>query len=660
MPKRCRRIKSLRSWIAPLLFGAALLLFIVDHVFARAGGGGGYHGGGGGGGGFGGGGFGGGHGGGGGSGGGLIFDLIWLLFQYPVVGVPVLIVIVLVIVFSAKQGNSSYQSGVIRRGTEALREDDKTQGIAGIRAHDPNFDVAVFCRRVNLAFGKIQAAWCRQELTPVRPFISDGVHERFLLQFQEQKAAGYRDHMEDIRIDAIDVASVSSDGLFDELSVRIAAAARDWRESLTDGKRISGQTGIEPFVEIWTFLRHRGATTDLSRNGLMEGNCPNCGASIEMNQSANCTHCKALLRSGAYDWVLTEITQASEWEVPRRATLPGVADLKQRDPEFDTVAIEDRASVMFWRKATADRIGKIDPLRKIASPEFSEAYAAQWKGPPGQARQFAADCAVGAVQTMGVIAAEDRERALVSIRWSGTEAVVDPAGRVRNTGNSLWAATLFVLARQASAKTDAGKSVSSAHCPNCGAPESGGASDACEFCGTVLNDGLHGWVLEEVLKQDEPRARELIGQMRESSGFQAGGNGHAASTLDARGTLAWMVKMATADGQVDPREHESLTQFAARWSVGPEQVEGMIAAGLRGDLAAPQPHNDHEARVWLEAMALEAWADGKLTPEELNLLRSVGADAGFSAEDVDLLIRRARARVYQDATAALRARKASS
>ena len=34
-----------------------------------------------------------------------------------------------------------------------------------------------------------------------------------------------------------------------------------------------------------------------------------------MNQSANCTHCQALLRSGEYDWVLTEITQESEWQL---------------------------------------------------------------------------------------------------------------------------------------------------------------------------------------------------------------------------------------------------------------------------------------------------------------------------------------------------------
>src|SRR5207302_4081403 len=138
-------------------------------------------------------------------------------------------------------------------------------------------------------------------------FISDGMHERFLLQFDEQRALGYRDHMEGICVNSINIAAVNSKGLFDEVSVRIEAAAKDWRESLADGRRISGSTAVEPFVEIWTFLRRREAVTSPAKSGLIEGNCPNCGAAVEMNQAANCTHCKALLRSGQYDWVLAEI-----------------------------------------------------------------------------------------------------------------------------------------------------------------------------------------------------------------------------------------------------------------------------------------------------------------------------------------------------------------
>ena len=388
----------------------------------------------------------------------------------------------------------------------------------------------------------------------------------------------------------------------------------------------------------------------------MEGQCPNCGAPIEMNQSANCTHCKALLRSGEYDWVLTEITQESEWHVPGRATLPGVAALRNRDPEFDTVSVEDRASVMFWRKATADRIGKIDPLRKIASPEFSQKYAVNLKASAVSSRTI--DCAVGSVESLGVIPGDQRDRALVLIKWSGHRLTAEPDGAGQGRGEDVWAATIFVLSRMSDVKTDLGKSISSAHCPNCGAPESGGVSNACEFCGTVLNDGRHGWVLDDVMNQNSTEVRSLINDLRSQNPTAGSAPAAAAAAIpNLRGLVAWMVKVATADGSVDPREKTMLLELASRWKVAPEELETMIAAGLRGNLSVADPHNIDEARSWVRAMASEAWADGQITREEMELLRGVATRAGLSEEEVKQIVTDAKSRLYKEAAQALRGKR---
>ena len=79
----------------------------------------------------------------------------------------------------------------------------------------------------------------------------------------------------------------------------------------------------------------------------MEGHCPNCGAPIDINQNANCQHCKAFLRSGEYDWVLCEITQECEWQATKTTNLPGIQQTVERDPDFNTQELEDRTSVMF-------------------------------------------------------------------------------------------------------------------------------------------------------------------------------------------------------------------------------------------------------------------------------------------------------------------------
>ena len=59
----------------------------------------------------------------------------------------------------------------------------------------------------------------------MRPFISDGVHERFSLQFAEQKAEGYRNVMENVVVVAAAIVDSASDEIYDEVTVRIQARA---------------------------------------------------------------------------------------------------------------------------------------------------------------------------------------------------------------------------------------------------------------------------------------------------------------------------------------------------------------------------------------------------------------------------------------------------
>lgn len=495
---------------------AALLLLTPADALARAGGGEGFHGsgGGGGGGGFGG---GGGHGGGGGGNdNGLILWLIIQLISHPGVGIPVLVIVCVVGWLYLKNQQGRWQAGPMQPSGPERDADDLSQTIpnaaawvADLQRNDPAFDENAFYGRVRVAFDKIQQAWCGQDLTAVRPFISDAVHERFLLQIAEQRDQGYRDFMEDLRVFDLRMAEIESDGIYDEIAVRIRAMSVDYKVSIATGQRISGAAEPEEFIEIWTFVRRQGARTKAAP-GLIEGNCPNCGAAIEMNQSAQCAHCKALLRSGQYDWVLTEITQQSEWNGVRHRQIPGVDDLRRRDVDFNAAGIEDRASVAFWRFATAERLGKADPLRKVASEGFIKHFEPHLHPPPGQPRTFRGDDAIGSVRLLGILPGGEFDRAVVEVTWNGTQYAAGAAGPPRRLGDAALLYSILVFYRRADAKTEVGKGIASAHCPNCGAPESGGASNACEFCGTALTDGAHGWVLDAFLSRADAQAQEVL------------------------------------------------------------------------------------------------------------------------------------------------------
>jgi len=173
--------------------------------------------------------------------------------------------------------------------------------------------------------------------------------------------------------------------------------------------------------------------------------------------------------------VLTEITQESEWDVATRAqfleslrcsrTIRTLI-LGAGGPRFGDVLAQGH------RRPPR----KIDPLRKIALRNLPMPIQRIFVGTPGK-REYSSRiapldrcrhlaCSPRAVET------RRRRNPLVGKRFAA-----DHRAQTRS-GDDVWASTLYILGRNAGSKTDAGKSISSAHCPTAAAPESGGASNS--------------------------------------------------------------------------------------------------------------------------------------------------------------------------------------
>lgn len=643
---------SRARWFLP----ATLLLLSVADLLARAGGGhssgGGSSGGGS-------------HGSsssGGGGGGdiGLLIDLLrfwfWLVSDYPAFGWPITGVTVYGIYRLYAKGDKAYKGSVIRRGAGAADANALQAGLRELRTEDPGFDVNIFTDRVTNAFTKLQRAWCEQSLVSVRPFISDGIHERFSLQFDEQRALGYRYQMEGLNVRECRIGQIECTPVFDVVTMRIGASAKDQRVSAETGKPIPGSQEASNFVEYWSFIRTRGSKSLLNKAGLIEGQCPNCGAPIELNQGAKCQFCQALLRSGQYDWVLAEITQEGEWS-GRTTPPPGTLRIRETDPGFNVQTLEDVTSVIFWRKAAADRLGKIDPMRKVAAPEWCENYATQLTVEPGRARAFQGDCAVSAVDTVGVIPGEPEERALVEVRSLSRNSTVAPDGTVHFIGSFAMRQSLFVLTRRPGTQSLPDKALDSAHCPNCGGAVMADTSNACEFCGTVLNDGAHGWVLRAIWPSTSGEARSLIaqavaGSARDQPQFESL---RSPARSGAGGGLAWMVNAVLTEGeQADDSLREMLRKAAERQSVSESQLDEMIDMATAGQMEIPEPQNAVEARAWVLDMAVAAMASGGISRGEAALLQKVGARYQLGKHDVQQLIARSHKEAYQTAKGELR------
>jgi predicted lipid-binding transport protein (Tim44 family) len=197
-----------------------------------------------------------------------------------------------------------------------------SEGIAGLRAADASFDINAFLSRVKTGFMALQDAWCKQNLEAGRAFLSPGAYFAWRAQLEIMAAEGRRNVMEGLTVSAIEPMRVVHGRVFDDLTVRIAAASADYEVDAA-GRVVFGDRSVRPFTEEWTFQRSVGVATS-NKGGTLESTCPSCGAPLVLTQIGECRYCKAAVTSGKFDWVVSRIEQ----EDGNGAFVGAAADIK--------------------------------------------------------------------------------------------------------------------------------------------------------------------------------------------------------------------------------------------------------------------------------------------------------------------------------------------
>jgi len=106
-------------------------------------------------------------------------------------------------------------------------------GVATLTAADKDFSLGVFEGRVKTAFLALQDAWCKQTLDAGRAFMSPGAYFTWSTQLETMTAEGRRNVMENVSVRGIEPVRIVHGRVFDELTVRISAAAADFEAPCT-------------------------------------------------------------------------------------------------------------------------------------------------------------------------------------------------------------------------------------------------------------------------------------------------------------------------------------------------------------------------------------------------------------------------------------------
>jgi ribosomal protein L37AE/L43A len=446
-------------------------------------------------------------GGGGDGGGGGELELLWLLFrfllwltiEYPALGIPVDIIVILAVILwlRKKRGVQSVTIGTSPRAAGPVRLD-------ALRKFDPNFSEITFSDFCYSLYARAHHARGAGELDRYAPYLS--VAARNALRSRGRNVTEVR---------GVVIGSFRA-GSFAGLDTQTVTASVVFEANYTE---VSPQGEQSWYVrEQWTLERRRDILSPPPEKAKAD-HCPRCGAALATRTDGACEYCGVKIESGAFQWYVRSISLLNREtrgplltsNVPEQGTgrptvwqhrfAEHLRSFHAAHPGFDWVAFQARVreiAIELQDAWTARDWERVRPLESESLFQMHrywiDAYRRQ------RLRNVVADFRVTRIEVVKIDSDAFYESVTVRIWAEGRDHTVDEDGRVvagSQTELRRWS-EYWTLIR--SRGVDAG--TQSRSCPNCGARVAVGATGVCEFCGGKLTAGEFGWVLSRI-EQDE-------------------------------------------------------------------------------------------------------------------------------------------------------------
>jgi Tim44-like domain len=493
--------------------GAALITFLPAEVLARVGGGQSYGGGGS----------------SGGGDGGAVGAIIWILFQLirltieePVIGIPLDIVVIGGVVVYFFRRDRTVDSGIVSvvptgGGAAAAGSHSVSRAFDQLRRFDPNFSEIIFTDFCYALYAKAHDARGHgaSSLDLFSPYLDQAARASLM-----QRNPPNLQEVKGIIVGAMPVVNVRG---LDTPLVRISVV---FEANYTEVVKSSAKAPAEMSYyvrERWDFERKRDVLSPPPAQATAL-HCPRCGAPLQKDTVGACAFCLTKIDSGEFQWYVRAVKLLSReargplltGDVPEAGTdnssvmQPGFDSLRKEfeknNPTFTWGAFEARASLIFnelqaawstlnWERARPHETDNIFQMHQY----WIDAYQRQGL------RNALDNCTIIAMQPMKI--KEDAFYNAITLRiWAeGYDYTVDGGGNVvagskkrLRRWSEYWT---FIRNRGAQARP----AQTSLNCPNCGAPLKVNAVGICEFCGGKITSGDFDWVLSKI-EQDESYA----------------------------------------------------------------------------------------------------------------------------------------------------------
>ena len=491
----------------------SVCLLLTGDALARVGGGQGYGGGGG-------------NGGGDGDGGAiiwLIFELIRLLvyltIEYPIIGIPLDIMVIAAViwyfVFRKSNSPSTFISATrgLTPGPSFQVQHNPSKACEQLRKFDPNFSEIVFTDFCYTLYGRAHHARGQgsNSLDQLSPYLSERARKSLL----QLNSAG-QPEVRGIIIGSMKVADVRG---LDSPLVKISLVFEANYTEVTNGTN-----EMSYYVrERWELERNRDVLSPTPEQATAL-HCPRCGAALQQDTTGACAFCGTRIERGEFQWFVQNIIPLDREargplltsNVPEAGTnLPSVVQpgfenirvaFEKNHANFSWGLFQTRARLIFdelqsawsnlaWERARPHETDNLFQMHQY----WIDAYRRQ------QLRNVLDQCTITAMQPVKIVEDAFYNAITLRIGAQGYDYTVDTNGRiVAGSKNNLrrWTEYWTFIRNRNAKPTETRVDL---NCPNCAAPLKVNNAGVCQFCGGKITSGEFDWVLSKI-EQDESYA----------------------------------------------------------------------------------------------------------------------------------------------------------
>lgn len=532
----------------------------------------------------------------------LILEIIFYLFLLPFPYNVISIISFLILIFwgARKKRQSTVLNQVFK-----IEEDAKSDTVINSElAHFHRFNRDEFIPKVEHAFKSLQSAWSQKNIASVRRFISDGVYQRLNVQITMMNQLDQTNFIDALTILQTKIVNAYREGDYDVIEVKISASIKD--RFVSKKYPSLNQNFEESFSEFWTFIRKKDAQ---SKDLYFDQKCPSCLDVLpdDLGEVSVCPSCGTFSNLGDYDWILSEITLASDYGIS--SAFEGIKNrladkiLALGDRTTIPQIIEDKASNAFLQLKAAEAFRDEKRVRRFCDSSYFDRIDYSGKAPFVFNRLY-----LSSVSMVNLFIDEEFYTAIIYVH--SHEQKVEILNDKLQQGIGIVAhENYLVLKRNKTADANKG-SVYSHRCTACGGSVEDSLDLECSFCGQILNDTKRDWIVFDLLTKSEYQSnRSNYGEPMLSKRKEDKMESHGLTARDY--AINNIIVLLACDGKLNDQEKNYLKNVAGSMGYNQKKIAALWETNQLSHMAIMIPEDkamQMKSLKLMEKAAAARWA----------------------------------------------------